>query len=82
MDCWIGIDISKAKFDVALLRVDGKYRSKVLTNDAAGFKSLLLWIEANVPAGKTAVHVCMEATGSYHEALALFLHDHGVPCRW
>lgn len=77
MALMIGIDVSKAKLDVALLKADSKYRSKVLTNDAAGFKSLLAWIEANVPAG-TAVHVCMEATGSYHEALALFLHDQGV----
>lgn len=75
---WVmGIDVSKAKLDVALLRADGKYRAKVLANHAAGFRSLLQWLEANVPAG-TSVHVCMEATGSYHEALALFLHDQGI----
>jgi transposase len=74
----IGIDVSKAKLDVALLLVNGRFRSKVFANDAAGFSSLLGWIESHVPAGKAAVHVCMEATGTYHEALALFLHDHQV----
>lgn len=74
----LGIDISKAKFDVALLKADGKYRSKVFPNDATGFKSLLQWLDTHVPTGKAEVHVCMEATGSYHEALALFLSDQGV----
>lgn len=74
----LGIDISKAKLDAALLKTDGKYRSKVFTNDATGFSSLLQWLQLNVPGGKADVHVCMEATGSYHEALALFLSDQGV----
>ena len=74
----LGIDVSKAKLDAALLKTDGKYRSKVFSNDMAGFRGLLLWIEANVPTGKADMHVCMEATGSYHEALALFLSDQGI----
>lgn len=78
----LGIDVSKAKLDAAILKADSKYRSKVFSNDATGFKSLLQWLEMNVPWGNSSkpdVHVCMEATGSYHEALALFLFDHGVP---
>ncbi len=39
---------------------------------------MLLWLSAQVPDGHGGVHVCMEATGAYHEALALFLHDQGV----
>jgi transposase len=74
----LGVDISKAKFDVALLLSGGKYRSKVFSNNAAGFKALLEWIDSNVPGGQASVHVCMEATGSYHEGLALFMHDAGV----
>ena len=76
----VGVDVSKAKLDAALLKADDKYRSKVFPNDASGFKHLLQWIQANVPSDEagTQVHVCMEATGSYHEALALFLFDHGV----
>jgi transposase len=74
----LGVDVSKAKFDVALL-VDGKkYRSKVFSNDPAGFAALLEWIGSNVQGGLPNVHVCMEATGAYHESLALFLHDRAI----
>lgn len=74
----VGVDVSKAKLDVALLNPQGKFRSKVFGNDLLGFKALLLWLGAHVPDGHGGVHVCMEATGAYHEALALFLHDQGV----
>lgn len=71
----VGVDVSKAKLDVALLTANGKFRTKVFANDLAGFKSLLQWLTTHLPEGHDGVHVCMEATGSYHEALALFLHD-------
>jgi transposase len=76
--CKVGVDISKSKFDAAWLRADGKYRSKVFPNNAGGFAQLLEWLDAHLPDGKAAAHVCMEATGTYHEGLALFLHDHAV----
>jgi transposase len=74
----LGVDISKAKFDVALLLEGKKYRSKVFSNDPAGFKVLLEWIGLHVAGGQQNLHVCMEATGVYHENLALFLHDQGI----
>jgi transposase len=74
----LGVDISKAKFDVALLLEGKKYRSKVFGNDPAGFKAQLEWIDLHVAGGQRNVHVCMEATGVYHEMLALFLHDQGI----
>jgi transposase len=74
----LGVDVSKLKFDVALLLDGNKYRSKVFTNDPAGFTALLAWIGSNVAGGQENVHVCMEATGAYHEQLALFLHDQGI----
>ena len=73
----VGIDVSKAKLDAALLKADDKYRSKVFANDVSGFQHLLQWIQTHIPPGE-AVQVCMEATGAYHEALALFLFDRGV----
>jgi len=78
MNSKLGVDISKAKFDVALLLDGKKYRSKVFSNDPAGFKALLEWIGSNVANGPSNVHICMEATGVYHESLALFLHDQGI----
>jgi transposase len=71
----IGCDVSKRKFDVALLDAKGKYRSKVFDNGPGGFKAFVAWIGEH--AGAQA-HVCMEATGAYHEQLACHLYDHGV----
>ncbi len=73
MQTVLGIDCAKAKFDVALL-VDNKYKTKVFANDAHGFSELHKWLSEKVDA---PVHACMEATGAYHEALALFLVQAG-----
>jgi transposase len=73
MQCFLGIDVSKAKLDAALLLATGKFKSKVFTNDAVGFAALLQWLAGHAP-----LHICMEATGSYHEALACFLSDQGL----
>ncbi len=75
---FLGVDVSKAKLDVALLLPNEKFKSKVFANDAPGFKALLQWLALTAPGSLAQVHVCMEATGSYHEALACFLHDQGV----
>lgn len=69
----LGIDLAKKKFDVALLNND-KCKSKVFENNPAGFSSLLTWLAKN---DVQSVHACMEATGTYGEALAKFLHDAG-----
>ena len=74
----IGIDVSKSKFDAALMTAQGKYRSKVFDNNASGFQELLEWIDTNVSEGRANAQVCMEATGVYHEALANFLFDSQV----
>lgn len=76
MTSYVGVDVSKAKFDVALLGDDGiKCKSKVFANSQAGAAALIVWLDAHAPGGAVATHVCMEATGSYHELLALHLHD-------
>jgi transposase len=80
----LGIDIAKAKFDVALHRTSAaptdaklnKYHLKdktaQFTNDAAGFEQLVEWLSKH-SVGLNAIHVAMEATGIYYEALAVFL---------
>lgn len=70
----VGLDIAKAKVDVALL-ARGKFKSKVIENTPAGFAALLDWLAKQGAAHPSFV---MEATGSYHEALALFLSDQGL----
>ena len=69
----LGIDISKQKFDVALL-VDGKAKHKTCKNSAEGFEALMLWLEKQ---GIQKVHACMEATGNYGEDLAIYLYEAG-----
>lgn len=72
----VGIDVSKVKVDVALL-VNGKMKSKVLDNSPAGHITLLEWLGKS-KADMATMHVCMEATGVYYEALALKLHEAGL----
>lgn len=78
MVTYVGIDVSKAKLDVALLTAANKVRSKVFVNDLKGHVALREWMDAHVEGGRTAAHVCMESTGQYHEAVAVFLCDEGV----
>jgi transposase len=70
----LGIDVSKAKFDAALLGEAGKLRHRVFPNTEAGYAQLSAWL-AKHQAG--SVHACLEATGSYGEALAAYLHAAG-----
>jgi len=71
----LGIDVAKAKLDCALRLPDGKLRSKVVENNFKGFKVLTEWLEKH---GATTVHVCMEATGVYWEAVAEYLATQGM----
>jgi transposase len=73
-DFIVGLDIAKAKVDVALRLPNGKWRSKVVANTVAGFQELVLWLGKH---DATRAHVCMEATGSYWEAIAEHLSDAG-----
>lgn len=72
---FLGIDIAKRTMAVALLRPDGKWRSKSVANTADGHGALLAWVEHHAPEGP--VHVCLEATGTYGTAVAETLHDAG-----
>jgi transposase len=70
----VGVDVSKEKLDVALLRAQGKFRDKVIANSRKGFLDLVAWLAKQ---GVTQAHICMEATGAYWEDLAEFLVDAG-----
>ena len=74
MDAVLGIDIAKAKFAAALLRPDGKVRHKSCTNTPTGFADLAAWLQRQQV---TRVHATLEATGTYGEAVATWLHDAG-----
>jgi transposase len=70
---FVGIDVSKNTLDAALLK-EGKPRHKVFANSAAGHGQLLAWLNDNSAA---TVHVCLEATGTWADAIALALHEAG-----
>jgi transposase len=69
----LGTFVSKASFDVVLL-LDEKPLYRAFDNDLNGFKELKRWLHK---AAATHVHACMEATGSYGDALAEFLYSSG-----
>jgi transposase len=71
---FVGIDVSKQSLDVVLLRPQGKPLHKVFLNDAAGHQALLAWLAAENP---EALHVCLEATGTWAANVALALHTAG-----
>jgi transposase len=70
---FLGIDIAKAKIDVALA-LNGKFRTKVFPNTPQGFAQLDAWL---LRYEATHVYAGMEATNVYGEALALHLSNAG-----
>ena len=70
---WLGIDIAKQKFDVAL-NWNTRRRAKVFSNDGEGWQALLRWLK---DLGVGQVHACLEATGRYGDGLAIALHEAG-----
>ena len=67
----LGIDISKDSFHVEL-SVNEKLRHRKFSNRQEGFAELRAWLTKHKVA---QVHACLEATGPYSEALALYLHQ-------
>ena len=69
-DIYVGIDVSKARLDVAVLP-SGEVRSS--SNDEVGFDELITWFRALGPK-----LVVMEATGGYEAPLASALAVAGI----
>ncbi|MCH8223141.1 MAG: IS110 family transposase [Chloroflexi bacterium] len=69
----LGIDVAKVTLDVVLLHDEQSHHIQI-ENQRAGFARLHKWL------GKHQVkslHACMEATGTYFEAVAQCLHQAG-----
>jgi len=69
----LGIDISKDSFHLEL-SINDKLRHRKFANRKEGFGELRVWLAKHKA---TQVHACLEATGPYSEALALYLHQQG-----
>jgi len=70
MKKFIGIDISKATFSVALPLSSGEYEVKEFANDGEGIDSFLPLLDEQA-------HCVMEATGSYSMLLSYILSEQG-----
>lgn len=67
----LGIDVSKASFDVVLLAGEqSKGLHHIFPNTPRGFKELRKWLTKQ---GVLYLHACLESTGSYGVPLAEFL---------
>ena len=71
---FVGIDVSKATLDVLLLRAN-KRESQQFDNTPEGHEQLHKWIARRLTPNE--VHVCLEATGCYSEAVAENLMERG-----
>src|SRR5438034_8792263 len=69
----LGIDISKDSFHLEL-SINEKLRHRKFANRKEGFGELCAWLAKHKA---TQVHACLEATGPYSEALAIYLHEQG-----
>lgn len=68
----LGIDVAKAKLDVHLLEEQRGWDAP-FANSLAGFQALHEWVQQH---SLDPCHACLEATGRYGDALALFLYQH------
>ncbi len=72
----VGIDVSKGKFDACfLLDATSRPQHGTFTSNARGHAKFLLWLDR--VAGTHSVHLCLEETGCYGQALGKLLHDAG-----
>ncbi len=72
---FLGIDIAKDTFDVALRRGERTWAGH-FPNDPDGFRQLSAWLKKRQVRRGWA---CLEATGRYGEDLAQYLYDQGHP---
>lgn len=73
-DAFIGIDVAKAKLDV-VVRGDEREPHHLFANSEQGFQQMRDWWEQ---LGVKRPHVCLEATGSYSDAVSRFLFEQGI----
>ena len=78
----VGIDISRSSFHVCISVLQEDQHIKVIastrfSNEEAGFKLLVAWVEKHYKQKELPLVIVMEATGVYYERCALYLHRAG-----
>ncbi|HEX9075591.1 MAG TPA: IS110 family transposase [Anaerolineae bacterium] len=69
----LGLDLAKEKMDAFLLQAT-QASHRTFANTPHGFAQLQQWLTRH---RAEAVHACLEATGTYGDDVALFLHEQG-----
>ena len=72
---YVGIDVAKTKLDV-VLRLGERAIHQVFATTAEGLTALDAWL-SSFGLSPAQVRICLEATGSYADALALDLFARG-----
>lgn len=75
MTLYLGIDIAKDTFTIALFREEERLGQGEFANTSTGFKQLHTYLKKRIKA--ETLHACLEATGYYGDELARFLLDAG-----
>lgn len=78
----IGVDVSKAFLQVCFMVCLKDFSSKIIgtrkfSNNRAGIKLFIKWIERKRKDKTLTLQIGMEATGVYHELMAYSLHKEG-----
>lgn len=74
---FIGIDMSKKKFDVCVLDLQGQKKgSKTFQNNTAGFTLFIDWVSTHYQKGEMLF--CMEHTGVYSRLLGMYIQDENL----
>jgi transposase len=75
----LGVDVAKNKLDVCLLLPDrDQCRVKTVPNTPDGFAELRDWLGRQKIPDLSQVHLILEATGVYHEPVALWFFEAGA----
>lgn len=69
----VGIDVSKDRLDVVVVKADGRSEHAEFSNDQTGWTKLHHFLKKRGSEAGTVA--CMEATGSYSEEVAEYLYE-------
>lgn len=72
---FIGIDVAKLKFDVAIKKSANRYLAEQFSNDHQGFRAFSAWLQKQKI--DSPLYIVIEATNIYHEALCEYLYKAG-----
>ena len=79
-DYYLGCDVAKAKIDVSLINTRSQELwIDTIANEEVAIAAFLLTLSGNYPNQK--IQTVVEATSTYHYALATISHAVGLPCR-